>query len=120
MDNSFIKKELLRLYNPEERAIWIIFGEDPNCDLGGSHHNPKLATVTGTYKNVVDYALKLKGFFTWGGGGIIERADPPFNLLDVDKLYDPEIKKLEAEKESLKNRLESIDKEISSKIKGNL
>lgn len=55
-----------------------------------------------------------------GRGGIIERADPPFNLLDVDKLYDPEIKKLEAEKESLKNRLESIDKEISSKIKGNL
>lgn len=65
---------------PGEVGVWQILGEDPNCDLGGSHHQPTLGTVQGTYEDAVEYALELPGFFTWGGGGNIERV----NIFKVD------------------------------------
>lgn len=57
------------------RGKWKIFGEDPNCDMGGSHHEPYLETVEGTLKDAVMYAIELKGFWNWGGGGRLELAE---------------------------------------------
>ena len=39
------RKRLLEKYSPNEKGIWHIQGEDPNCDLGGSHHQPTLKYV---------------------------------------------------------------------------
>ena len=58
-------------YAPDEFGTWRVYGEDPNCDLGGPHHEPDLGTFTGLYKDVVNKAVDLPGFFTWGGGGKI-------------------------------------------------
>jgi hypothetical protein len=70
------KDELLQAHRATETGLWAIHGEDPNCDLGGYHSNPLLATVEGRYADVVEYALNLKGFFGWGSGGYIEKIEP--------------------------------------------
>lgn len=62
------RARLLENYSPDEHGTWKIFGEDHNAELAGPHSEPKLKTVTGTYKNVVEYALTLDGFFSWGSG----------------------------------------------------
>jgi hypothetical protein len=31
------RKRLLEKHSVEEKGIWQIYGEDPNCDLGGPH-----------------------------------------------------------------------------------
>lgn len=60
--------------NLDEVGIWNIHGEDPNCDFGGSHTNPFLETVEGTYRNACLYAVKLLGFYQWGAGGYVRRT----------------------------------------------
>lgn len=115
MDHSHIRKRLFEQYNPEETGTWRILGEDPNCDWGGSHHEPELETVTGTYKNVVEYALTLRNFFTWGGGGRILKL--PSDVKDVDKLpRNPQVAKLEAERSTLRERLAQIEDELKKLV----
>jgi hypothetical protein len=58
-----------------ETGTWMIYGEDPNCDFGGFHHEPYLATIEGRLTDVIDYAVTLKGFWGWGGGGRIEKIE---------------------------------------------
>ena len=72
--NGYSGRRLLSKNNLEDYGIWKISGEDPNCDVSGHHHNPHLETVEGVLKDVVKHALKLKGFYTWGGGGEIEKV----------------------------------------------
>jgi hypothetical protein len=50
-------------------GMWDIYGEDPNCDLGGSHHEPHLGQFYGTLEACIKYADNLPGFWSWGGGG---------------------------------------------------
>ena len=107
---------MIHKYLSEEKGIWKIFGEDPNCDFGGSHHTPLLETVIGTYKNVVEYAQSLAGWTTWGGGGHIEKI--PDNLVDVDGLFSTEAKQLKKEKDALINRLTEIDSELEQLKRG--
>ena len=57
----------------DEVAFWQIKGEDPNCDWGGSHHEPELAVVEGTYRNACLHAVTLPRFFQWGAGGRVVR-----------------------------------------------
>ncbi len=64
--------------------VWDIFGEDPNCDLGGPHHEPHLDTVEGTYEQALEYAKTLPGWMQWGGGGRVVAAKFP----KVKKLND--------------------------------
>lgn len=61
-------------YDEDEEGTWHILGEDPNCDLGGYHHEPDLGTFEGTFGEAVDHAMDLKGFFSWGGGGRIKKV----------------------------------------------
>lgn len=72
---SYNGKELTKKYPLSSFGVWRITGEDPNCDLGGHHHEPDLGTVTGVLEEVVEYAVSLGGFFTWGGGGRIIKLD---------------------------------------------
>ncbi len=58
--------------NEKTKGVWAIYGEDPNCDMGGPHHSPYLCSVEGTLAKAVKYAINLQNFYTWGGGGSIK------------------------------------------------
>ncbi len=58
-----------------ESGMWQIRGEDPNCDLGGSHHQPDLGVVEGKLGPTILYAVDLPGFWQWGGGGSITKIE---------------------------------------------
>jgi hypothetical protein len=116
MSNEHVRNRLLAGRNPDEQGVWDIHGEDPNCDLGGHHHEPFLETVSGTYRNVVEYAIGLRGFFNWGSGGSIKRRNPPGNIRNVDQLKNPRVLKLESERLILQDRLKEIEKEISGLV----
>lgn len=105
-----VRRRLLEAHHANEQGTWRIRGEDPNCDLGGHHHQPELDIVTGTYINVVEYALGLSGFFSWGGGGDIEKITSTKNIDNV--INNPRIKKLEAERKQVEARLKAIDSEL--------
>ena len=77
---TYTGRELLKKHNLFEEGVWKIEGEDPNCDWGGSHSNPYLATVEGTLDKVIEYAIELPQFWTWGGGGKITKI----NILKVE------------------------------------
>lgn len=112
MSKENARARLLENYSPNEYGTWKIFGEDQNAELAGPHHEPKLETVNGTYKNVVDYALTLNGFFSWGRGGRIEKKASLTKLTNVDLLVNPKVLVLRDEKLKLQARLEEIEKEI--------
>lgn len=69
--------ELMKKYPAEEKGVWTIRGEDPNCDFGGQHYEPYLDTVECTYKDAVAYAVTLPSFWGWGSGGSITKAPIP-------------------------------------------
>ena len=50
-------------------GTWKVLGEDPNCDMGGPHHEPHLFTTEGKLSDVIRKAVDMRGFWTWGGGG---------------------------------------------------
>ena len=110
------RSRLLKLYKPNEQGVWKIYGEDPNCDLGGAHHEPWLETVSGTYSKVVEYALTLPRFYSWGSGGRIVKDNPPTNIRNVDQMTSPRVLELEEERSKLQGRLKEIEKEINSLV----
>jgi hypothetical protein len=111
--NKNARVRLLGNYSSEEQGTWTIFGEDHNADGGGPHSEPKLEVVNGTYKNVVEYALNLKGFFSWGRGGRISKKACQTKLTNVDLLVDPKILVLEKERSQLRLRLREVEDELS-------
>lgn len=114
--HKHIRERLLRAYAPDEPGVWKILGEDPNCDLGGHHHQPELEIITGTYKNVVDYALKLPQFFTWGGGGNIKKQAERFK--NIDKLVSNQrYNELKSERVRLTERLAQVEKELKEELR---
>lgn len=58
----------------DEYGVWEVRGEDQNPDLGGSHHTPFLGRFEGILSDIIDYAVELPSFWTWGGGGEIKKA----------------------------------------------
>lgn len=56
-------KSLLEKYSLSQVGVWQIFGEDPNCDMGGSHIQPLLGTVSGELRAVIKYGVTLPAFF---------------------------------------------------------
>ena len=68
-------KQLLIKHQLSEHGIWEVRGEDPNCDFGGHHHEPKLGKVEGKLEDVIRWAVAQSGFWQWGAGGSIKRAD---------------------------------------------
>ena len=103
---NYVKTRPGTSYTPDEQGVWQIFGEDPNCDFGGHHHQPLLDTVSGTYKEVVEYALTLENFYTWGGGGEVRklRISTMQEVSDRKQIAE-KIKNLEAEISHLRAKL---------------
>lgn len=74
---TYSGRELLKQHSLREQGIWCVRGEDPNCDLGGPHHEPMLGYFEGTLEDVIREAVELPSFWTWGGGGRITKQSPP-------------------------------------------
>jgi hypothetical protein len=70
---SYSGVELLKKHSLDEVGIWQVFGEDPNCDLGGSHWQPDLGIHEGRLEDVIREAVEMGSFWTWGGGGTIKQ-----------------------------------------------
>ena len=73
--STYSGSRLIQKHSLSDYGVWKINGEDPNCDLGGSHSNPYLCTVEGTLENVIKHAVALQGFWQWGGGGVITKIE---------------------------------------------
>jgi hypothetical protein len=71
---SYSGKRLLEKHSLNEVGTWRIRGEDPNCGFGGHHYQPELGTVEGKLRDVIQHAVKMDGFYTWGGGGDIVKV----------------------------------------------
>lgn len=109
-----VRKRLLRDNPPDEVGVWKIRGEDSNCDLGGSHHMPELATVQGRYRDVVEYALNLKDFFQWGGGGDIKKVSPQkVKVIPLGFSVIP-LKELKEKRARLADELALLDEKIAN------
>jgi hypothetical protein len=88
-------------------AVWEIRGEDPNCDWGGAHYQPNLGTVQGRLRDVIEYAVDLPNFWTWGGGG-------DFREVKIQTVTDMAQKaNLLKEKADLEARLAIINKSLN-------
>ena len=71
---SYSGQCLREKHSLDEEGTWRIRGEDPNCDMGGHHYQPELGTVEGKLRDVVEHAVNIAGFYTWGGGGDITKV----------------------------------------------
>lgn len=62
-------QKLLEKHSLDEVAVWKVVGEDPNCDMGGYHHQPLLGYYNDKLENIIKKAVLMPGFWSWGGGG---------------------------------------------------
>jgi hypothetical protein len=108
--NTYSGGELLKKHSLDEEGLWQIKGEDPNCDWGGSHHQPNLGIVDGKLVDVIKYAVELSGFWSWGAGGNIVKID---NIKKVDSQSARRRKDLEVQKFALQKQLDAIDEELN-------
>jgi hypothetical protein len=67
-------RRLLGLHKLTDEGTWQILGEDPNCDIHGTHVTPHLAFVEGTLENAIIYGVDLPNFWAWGGGGEFKKV----------------------------------------------
>jgi hypothetical protein len=105
---TYSGRELLRKYPLTKTGHWRIRGEDPNCDFGGHHYQPELGVVEGTLADVIDYAVSLKNFWTWGGGGDISLVE----VKKIDPVYNQRQAELRQEAKDLEARLKAINAEL--------
>ena len=74
---TYSGNKLLKEHSLDEEGTWHVFGEDPNCDMGGHHHEPDLGYIEGSLRDVITAAVNIPCFWTWGGGGRIIREETP-------------------------------------------
>ncbi len=109
---SYSGKHLLQKHKLSETGLWQIRGEDPNCDFGGHHCQPDLGTVEGTLQDVIEYAVGLKNFWTWGCGGNIELI----SVKKIDPVANRRISELRQEAKDLEDRLKEINAELKDLV----
>jgi hypothetical protein len=102
--NGYSGKSLLEKYSLGQTGVWRIFGEDPNCDMGGSHVQPDLGMVEGKLSDVIEYAVELSNFFAWGSGGDIK-------LLDAPKKINPDANR---QRKALQAQLVELEADIAA------
>lgn len=73
--NSWEGKKLTKKHALNEFGIWQIYGETSTPDFVGSPHMPFLMTVQGSLDAVIDYAVSIDKFFTYGSGGKITKVE---------------------------------------------
>lgn len=110
--NGWAGERLLQSHSLSQTGTWRIFGEDPNCDMGGSHVQPDLGMVEGKLSDVIEYAVELSNFWAWGGGGDIVLLDSPKKINpDANKrrkALQAQLLDLEAEMAAVKAKLKAL------------
>lgn len=107
---TYSGKELVKKYNMGQYGVWQVFGEDPNCDFGGSHSMPNLGTYEGALGDIIEMAVDLPRFWTWGAGGDIRMIA----VKKVDKDTTKRKAELESAAKELQLKLKAINKELES------
>lgn len=97
----YVGRRMLEKTSINEYGVWDIYGEDPNCDMGGHHHTPFLERVSGRLGDVISYAEQLPEFWQWGHGGEI-RAYKEKNIKIIPEGYGDMASKLEREEKARK------------------
>jgi hypothetical protein len=121
--STYNGNKLKSQHSLDEYGIWEVYGEDPNCDLGGHHHNPFLGVFEGTLEEVLYEAVELSGFWQWGYGGEIKsqarhkvkRATPMSERSPEAK----KIRELEEAKKDVLAKVQEIDRMLDELRKSN-
>lgn len=108
---TYSGKRLLEQYSLTETGLWLIRGEDPNCDWGGFHHQPILGYREGVLRDVIEEAVEMGGFWQWGSGGSIEKVSVKRASPEIAKAR----KELAAKRDRLQAQIEAINKELGEK-----
>lgn len=71
---TYSGRALLKEYSLDQFGTWKVYGEDPNPDLGGPHHEPELGVLEGRLEDVIRWAVVQPNFWQWGSGGRIRKV----------------------------------------------
>lgn len=105
--------ELLKKYSLGEYGTWKIDGEDPNCDWGGPHYQPHIATLEGKLEDVLRQAVEMPQFWQWGSGGTVTRLEIKKVTGESDDL-NIEYKMRKAALKVAQDNLTNLQEEIAS------
>ncbi len=106
--STYSGKALLEKHSLSDTGIWNVRGEDPNCDMGGHHHQPDLGTFDGKLSDIISMAVDMPSFWSWGAGGDIR----PVSIKKVDARTVEVRRALINERAELTARLEAIAEEL--------
>lgn len=107
---TYAGRELMKRHSLDDEGTWEVLGEDPNCDWGGHHYQPRLGVFTGKLRDILEMAVEMGSFWTWGAGGNI-------NLLSITKVDASTVKKrleLTERERQLKEELADVQQAIKS------
>jgi hypothetical protein len=110
--STYEGRTLTTKHSLSDIGTWHIRGEDPNCDMGGPHSQPHLGYAKGKLSDVINMAVDIPHFFTWGAGGTITKIEP---VLDASSEANQERARLRARKMQLEAELESISVSLGEK-----
>jgi len=106
---TYSGKELLKKHSLDETGVWKVLGEDPNCDMGGSHHQPFLGIFEGKLEDVIRHAVQLKRFWQWGAGGSIQKVE----IIQLDPEKIAEAQNLREEYKAAKAEAKRLQKSLN-------
>jgi hypothetical protein len=101
-------KHLLSQHSLEEEGLWRVLGEDPNCDMHGSHYKPEIGFFQGKLENIIEYAVEHKQFWQWGAGGEITKI----RSQKIDGQTTAERARLRNIKRALEDELHNINQRL--------
>lgn len=108
--NTYSGRKLFENYSPSDYGIWQVLGEDSNADFGGSHYRPTLGYFEGKLEDVVNYAVNIQRFWSWGAGGEIT----PIKIVEVNENTVAEAVRLEQERKRLEQERDRIDAQLKA------
>jgi hypothetical protein len=111
--DTYTGRKMLETTSIDECGVWDIYGEDPNCDMGGHHHTPFLERVSGRLEDVIAYAEQLPKFWLWGAGGEIRHYKEK-NVKIIPEGWGDKAKQQEREDKArkLQDEIEKLQKEL--------
>ena len=111
--DTYYGKRLLETFSLDSTGTWDIYGEDPNCDMGGPHHTPFLQRVSGRLEDVFAYAETLPSFWQWGAGGEIKPYKET-GIKEIPRGYGDDAAKREREEKTRKieQEIEALKKQL--------
>ena len=112
---TYSGRQLRETYSLNTTGLWQIKGEDPNCDFGGNHYQPDLGIVEGKLSDVLDYAVNLPQFWTWGWGGELIFIG---EARKIDPVTNQQRNELKAKEKALEKQLEAVRKLLKGESNG--